>query len=334
MRFLRRGSEPSTDAFWSWWAGARDGLDAAIRSDGLEAAAGADITRAVQGIDKRLPWEVGPGASAEHAFCLSPAGDPEVRVIALRWLASAPSPDETWEYHASKQAAGPDRLVTLRLGDGSELALADMRAIASWDERLHLLDVRLWHPEFPAIPDDLRLEASFVFLDNLLGEDEVERWIGVIETLDAPTGGLTPAELCAALSRNIAEAPTDSWVMAEGEGRDGFFSLIADASLKRIDLPFHESHLAVTIRLDGFPDRATAAHLDADEDVLIDLLASTSRQAGRRTDQRRRVIHFVTAEPDVARSTTETWRRSLRDRQIDIDVERDPRWAFMAELGR
>ena len=49
------------------------------------------------------------------------------------------------------------------------------------------------------------MQAGFLFLDHLLGEDGVERWIGAIEFFDAPTGGRTPAELKAEVERHAAE---------------------------------------------------------------------------------------------------------------------------------
>ena len=51
------------------------------------------------------------------------------------------------------------------------------------------------------------MRVGFLFLDNLLGEDDVERWIGEIDALDAPIEGRTPDELIAEVRRRAAEAP-------------------------------------------------------------------------------------------------------------------------------
>ena len=149
-----------------------------------------------------MAWELQPGSQAAHAFCLSPEGNPELRQVALRWLERAPTPDATWEYHASKQPA--KSLMTL-VTDGGQFDLEEMRASAAWDETRRLVDVRLWHPRFPEVPEAVRLQAAFLFLDHLLGEDGVERWIGAIELFDGPTGGRTPAELKAEVERHAAE---------------------------------------------------------------------------------------------------------------------------------
>lgn len=98
-RFFRRGpSQPEAAGdFWSWWSEARDRVASAIATGGFDERLVNDITRAVQGIHPAMAWELGPGKTAQHAFCISPEGNAEVRQSALRWLASAPPADATWD---------------------------------------------------------------------------------------------------------------------------------------------------------------------------------------------------------------------------------------------
>src|SRR5437762_1594245 len=132
MRFFKRGpAEPeATGDFWTWWSGARDRVAAAIPGGGFDQRLVADISRAVEGIHRGMAWELAPGQQAQHAFCISPEGNAELRQAALRWLASAPPPDATWEYHASKQAASSPNVMQVA---GRRFDLGEMRAIASWD---------------------------------------------------------------------------------------------------------------------------------------------------------------------------------------------------------
>src|SRR4051794_11420404 len=120
MRFLRRGSageseqpiEQRLDAFWAWGAGAKDGIAADIpRGTGGERAA--EISAEVNRVHPSLAWELGKGATSEHAFVVSCEGNPEIRPIALRWAAAAPPPDPTWEYHPSRQP-GPPNILEIR----------------------------------------------------------------------------------------------------------------------------------------------------------------------------------------------------------------------------
>lgn len=188
MRWFRRGSTGSSqDDFWHWWASSRDRTADAI-AQGLAPSLATEFSRQVRGVDPRLAWELAPGTRARHALIVSPEGNPALRPVALRWLADAPEPDETWEYHAARQP-GPLRI--LEIG-GQRFDLSAVRASADWDDTRELLDVRIWHPGFSMTAPALQNQVAMLFLDNLLGDD-VERWIGAMtvaepdsESVDRP----------------------------------------------------------------------------------------------------------------------------------------------------
>lgn len=334
MRFFRRGNDASGSDFWAWWETGRDRVTAAIAAGGFDKRLVDDISRAVRTIHPRMAWELSPGRSSQHAFCISPEGDAELRQVALRWLDTAPAPDATWEYHASRQAS--PTLQRLRIGDW-DVALEEMRAIASWDETRRRLDVRLWHPTFPQLPEQARLQVAFLFLDNLLGEDGVERSVGTIDVLEAQTGGRTPEELRAELQRQASVAAgEETWVLAQGhDDRGGPIIVLANAALKRIDHPFRDNHVSIGIELDGgeMPDDALAAELNAEEDDLLARLGDAAAYAGRTTAPGRRTLHFVTEDLERMRPAIDAWAQVLPPRRIRVETERDMRWAFQKELG-
>ena len=170
MRLFRRDAAPPAD-FWTWWSGARERLAHAISAGGIDEGMVSEISRAVQTIHPEMAWELAPGKAAQHAFCISPEGRADLRAIALRWLETSAPADATWEYHASKQAS--QSLMTLEIA-GARFDLGEMRAIGSWDASARRLDVRLWHPQFERVPPQVHPQVGFLFLDNLLGEDDVE----------------------------------------------------------------------------------------------------------------------------------------------------------------
>jgi hypothetical protein len=331
MRLFRRGEPGKNEiaAFWAWWAASRDEIASAIEAGSAPAWAG-QISRNVSAVHKRLAWELAPGATARHAMIVTPEGDPEIRPTALAWASAAPEADAIWEYHPSRQP-GAEGFV-LVLGE-ARVDLDEVRAIAGWDDQHELLDVRLWHPAFPSLDQGQRRQAAFLFLDHLLGEDAVERWIGAIDILDDPTGGRTPAELRAEVDRQRGTATGQCWVVAQGTDERGEHVVVnANAALKRIDLPFDDHHLAVAIQLPGSLDEATSAALNDEEDRLLAALEGTAVFAGRRTQAGRRTLHFVTATPEEAKAIAEPWARSLPSRRIAIEARRDPRWAFREQL--
>lgn len=334
MRFFKRGEqEPPTGDFWNWWAGARDRVAQAIETGSFDARLIDEVSKAVSSIDPRMAWEFAPGTTSKHALCISPEGNPEVRPAALRWLESAPPPDATWDYHASRQAA--PTLRTLGIGD-IRLDLNDMRAIASWDATRRRVDVRLWHPAFERAPDALRQQASFLFLDNLLGEDQVERWIGQVDVLDAPIEGRTPDELKAEVARGAAEPAADTWVLGHRTGPGGQGEMVlAIAGLKRIDHPYADQHVVITVVLEGggMPDKALADTLNAEEDRLVAHLKGVATIAGRTTSPGERVIDFVAEDLDKVRFGIDAWALDLPPRRIKVAFQHDPDWSFQRDLG-
>lgn len=315
-------------AFWSWWGGAGASIAAAIvegRSDTVVSS----IAERVAAIDPRLAWELTPGATAAHALVVSPEGDPEVRPIALRWQARAPAPDDTWEYHASRQPGARGVLEV----NGTQVDLDAMRAITSWDETRELLDVRLAHPVFASLNEQGRVRIAFLFLDGLLGEDTVERWIGALDAVTGSIGGRTPDELRAEVERRAASATGEGWVLAQREAPPAVIT--ANAALKRIDLPFADHHLAVTIdaglqRLAG--DQAAADRANAAQDRLSAALAGVAVDVGRVTEADRRVIHYVTDDGARAKAIAEAWSAGERALKARVTLERDPAWRFRSQL--
>lgn len=345
MRLFKRGpSEPEIDDFWAWWPANRDRIAGAIAARAFDDRLVADISRAVATIHPAMAWELGPGRASEHAFCISPEGNAELRPAAVRWLAVAPPPDTTWEFYASKQAA--PSLSGLKIGNAT-FGLGEMRAIASWDAVRQREDVRLWHPGFPSVPENVRIQVGFLFLDNLLGEDAVERWIGEIDILGDPTGGRTPAELKAEIDRRSTEATGEEhWVLSERQLPNGQVEIIlADAALKRIDHPFADRHAVIrTIAKDDdrwLPNAAESAILEAEEDDLVRRLEGVAVFAGHTTSPGQRVMHFVTADTDAMRPGIDGWAADIPDsigdggpaRRIKVDFATDVAWSFQKALG-
>jgi hypothetical protein len=319
-------------AFWDWWATAKDRVAPAIEAGGAMALVD-EISRNVDAVHPKLAWELAKGgAGSRHAFCVSPEGDAEVRPIALAWLASAPPADETWEYHASRQPG--DTYAVLEAG-GLRIDLSETRAIAGWDEAREVLKVRLWNPAFARVPPSEPIRIAFLFLDHLLGEDDVERWIGQVDIADAPFEGRTPAELREEIARHAEKATHESWVLADRTDQRGNHALVsANAALKRIDFPFAMHHTAVSVgvgmqQLAGHPD----PNLDAAEDELIEALKECgSIYAGHVTEQKKRTYYFVTHDPDAAASVARSWAATHKRLNARVDVKSDPRWEFRRDL--
>lgn len=337
MRLFRRGSEAPTD-FWSWWATGADRLAAAIDAGTGGREMVGEITAAVHTIHPQMAWELAPGRQAKHAFCITPEGRADLRPIALTWLASAPPATATWEFHASRQPS--PKLGRLEIA-GALVDFAEVRAITSWDATRRKLDVRLWNSAFARLPREGRLQVAFLFLDSLLGEDDVERWIGQIDLLEAPTDGQTPAELRAEVDRHRSEPATqDSWVVGQIDGPEGPTIVTANAGLKRIDYPFAGIHVTVSVSIPGggMPSSSEAERMNAEEDALVARFAAIGAYAGRTTRPGVRTMHFVAATVDDVKGVIDPWAKDLPDlaepRGLKVGFQDDVNWRFrLRDLG-
>ena len=118
---------------------------------------------------------------------------------------------------------------------------------------------------------------------------------------------------------------------------------MVDASLKRIDLPFADHHVTISLVLgvDRMPNDAEGEVLNAEEDDLLPRLAGLATFVGRTTAPGVRTLHFVTEAPDAMRPAIDAWAAPLPDsivpgapaRRLKIDSERDMDWTFRRALG-
>jgi hypothetical protein len=338
MRFLRRGGgdaqqpiEQRLETFWDWWAGAKDGIAADIER-GTIAGRAPEISAAVDAIHSKLAWELSPGSTATHALVVSPEGNAEFRPIALRWAASAPPPDATWEYYPSRQP-GPPQTLEIR---GTRVSFSEVRSLASWDEGRELLDVRIWHPAMDGLPSEVKGQIAFLFLDNLVGEDDVERWTGAIDADPEAAAGITPHELREEIRRRAAASTGDQWSLIEArDRRDDPVLVRLHSSLKRIDHPFASHHLQVVVErgFDTAGDTAEREAIDAAEGELAPALEGVAVEAAHITDRRRRVTHFVCEDADRALAIAQAWASRYSQWGSKATVESDPGWAFRRSYG-
>ena len=332
MRFFKgkasAGAAESIAAFWTWWASAKDRVAAGI-ADGSVQGLVDEISRQVSAIDQRLAWELAKGASSQHALVVTPEGNPAIRALALDWLASAPPPDAVWEYHASRQ---PSAFGRMEMG-GTSVDFDAYRAIAGWDDTRQRVDVRLWNPGLAAADPGLRMQAGFLFLDNLLGEDNVERWVGEIDVLEAPVEGRTPEELRAEIDRRAAEATGESWTLAQRS--DGALVRV-NMAVKPIDHPYRSTSLVVTVDR-GMEQLANSPELqeldDAEERLVEAVEAADSVFIGHITERRRRLIQFMCADGERAKVVADAWCAAERRFGPKASVKPDPAWSFRREFG-
>ena len=214
--------------------------------------------------------------------------------------------------------------------------LGEARVLARWDDTRRVFAVRVWHPLFVRLPVNARRQVAFLFLDDLLGEEEVERWVGAFDLAEDPSGSMTADEFRSEVKERAGAVGADSWVLAEVKDKQGglvaFVS--ADAGLKPIDHPLAIHYLAVRIDR-GFEQLANSPESDAvsaAQDELEASLGETALPAGRVTERRTRTLWYVCEDPVRVERIAKAWADHHRAYRVRVTVKRDPGWTFRLEL--
>jgi hypothetical protein len=184
--------------------------------------------------------------------------------------------------------------MVLKLG-GEEFAFADFRFAVSVDDERMELDLDVQHPAFPHLDEDTRGQVGFLGLDNILGEEEVERWVGVLDCSgEPPSATVTPAQLRERVDRLAATVPSGEWAVLRGEDA----IVIAARPLRPVDHPYFDElcELAASV-VDG-----DLAELQANEEQLTTHFRERAFHAASLTKGGERTA-FVYVDRELSTST-------------------------------
>ncbi len=182
MRFRRgRGGDSddtsSVDAFWRWWAGGGTAeVERCIGTGDFSPVVG-PLASAVAAIHPALDWELGAGSRSRHRLVVTAAGNPALRAAARRWHRAAPAESATWEYADTRQPVGEPVVLDVA---GHAVRSDDVTASTWADDGRAVVDVRLAAPVLALMSRQDALRATFLLLDQVLGEEAVETWVGQI----------------------------------------------------------------------------------------------------------------------------------------------------------
>lgn len=250
-----RAAERGIADFWARWPELAPGLETDLAAG--EHGAGTELlAQLTEAVNPGLEWEVMPGRSARHALCLSAAADLGLRGITERWLRAAPPPDESWEFHPARIPVPLENIVIGELEIDPEDALACI-TVDSGSETLELV---VCHPGFAGMDETLQLQAAFRLLDDLLGEDDADKWVGAVETAPRPPGPALPFLETAHRTEALAAAASgEKWeIIPEFDGEDWSNDLHINRAAKRLD-HLEMTVLAVVNIETPDPDRSGAA---------------------------------------------------------------------------
>lgn len=323
---------PAIDEFWAWWADNKTSIAQTI-DDGHAHDLAAEISERVSAIHPKLGWELGPGVASEHHLCVTGEGDMSLRVVAARWLSRAPAADSLWEYYPARQASAAESPAVIL--DDARIELTAFHVHYEVDQMRARIHVRLFHPHWPGLDESTRMVSCFLCLDALLGEDDVETWIGGIdmsaEPLDDPS---TIADLKHAVTVLSRDDSGEHGAILRAETEDGapVFAAI-NMAIKRVRHLLLDNHYEVVVQLKdptdaGLTTAEEADDLNALQDDLLQALGDDAVYIGRETYEGQRVIHLHASGIGPAPDRIDAWsRRSNYD--IEVAAHADPEWEVL-----
>ena len=296
------------------------------------------IDAMVKAIGRGLSWETAPGVHARHQFCVSGRGDPRLRVLAERWRRASPPPTSSWEFAGARHQRPGMLAVTFDVG-GTPINLGLSRVSVTLDEERARAHVSVHHPAFTRLTPGHRHQISCLLLEWLLGEDNIQRWIGsVTATETEPTDTLPATSLPEIIDAMTARHAHIRWTLQDAGTPSGPRTIIkALRPLRWIDHPLLDLHTALQVsypqtRPDGLPDYDEAIDLHRLEEDLTAVLGPRGLLAATQTSNGRRILHCYTdSEDQNGRDTID--RFAANRPHIEVTHTHDPGWTLISPFS-
>jgi len=162
--------------FWHWFAASAERLKSLYSSDQLENLTN-EVNRELDKVEPELAWEMGPGKEKPYLFTISGEGNPQLRKLADLIMRLAPADLEGWELYAARPARPAPAVV--RLPESGEIfKTVEWKFIPLEHHKSGRLDLVIVDDRLARSDREAALKAVSLYLDQLLGEDTVETWIG------------------------------------------------------------------------------------------------------------------------------------------------------------
>ncbi len=323
--------EEGIAAFWEWWLdGGRQSVEAAIAGQGGDDLP-ATISDLVSDVHPSLEWQLAPGMTATHSLALSGGGLGTLRLIAQQWADSAPTGQSGWEFHGARIRVDPPHLTI----DGVALDPSLLTWVGEEDPTYEQLNISVFVPGFETLDDTARMQAILTYLDAVLGEDNSETWIGVIDPLPEPPRGGRPLDDIATRVESYAATTTgEGWQIVEREEYGAYSIATINRALKHLHHLDKVLHCEIMVRMNetsslGLPSDVEAADQNEIEDDALETIGDQGIFLGRETTAGHRHLHFFVRDSETFAESIADWAEEFDSHAVDAIVTVDPDWSIL-----
>jgi hypothetical protein len=176
-------TDRAIEDFWDWFASNSSGLISMYAIRDFNALAEV-LNRELDKIMCELAWEIGPGKKKPYLLTISSEGNPALRQIAETMIQFAPEL-ANWEFYSAKPPRHPAGIVYLPERK-TQFDTRRWKFIPMERPENGRLDLVILDEQLASADREAALKAVSIYLDELLGEDTVERWIGELR-VENPT---------------------------------------------------------------------------------------------------------------------------------------------------
>ncbi len=173
------------DAWWRQFHAAQADLESLFNGHKQWDLA-AWMNQHLQGIDARLMWEYGPAVRGPgHRLVITPESDAHLRPLVKAVLARAPK-IAGWEFYPYRLAEDVEQV--RRMAEARKLGSLDGICVTVAAGQHRLVDLTYYAPHARTEDDEPAMEAAVVCTETILGEEVMDKWVGVIEAKPMPKG--------------------------------------------------------------------------------------------------------------------------------------------------
>jgi len=201
-------------------------------------------------ISHELMWEFGPGLLGGHRLVITPESNHELRPLVDEILSAAPK-IPNWEFYPYRLPSDfPEAETMVKARGGARLS--DMRFVLQAG-KFNRVDIHcLVKSDFPK---DLIRNTAFIAIENLLGEEMLDHWIGNIENETVPVFPSTAIQgdkmldgLRTTVAGIVGKLPAEPWIGRMGKQQ---WSLLSMEPKKLPDYPGRQDQLT---QISPWPD--------------------------------------------------------------------------------